>query len=136
MSTKSNYMFHIHRDNLIRLLLSLAGIIVKSSKMPRNFQGEFKGIRLPAGNAVSVANARGEFNENNETWSKFVKRTYGNPDIMIDGVWDVKVVPSTGTSHCKVSKHRIFVTCPSCKKEIPSGRLHQHLHSNTKCKVS
>lgn len=39
----------------------------------------------------------------------------------------------------KSSEHRILVTCPTCHKKIPAGRIHQHLivHSaRTKvCKV-
>ncbi len=31
----------------------------------------------------------------------------------------------------KSSKHRIFVVCPCCKKEIPFGRLHQHRDTET-----
>lgn len=32
-----------------------------------------------------------------------------------------------GPRRSKSSAHRIYVTCPTCHKKIPSGRIHQHL---------
>lgn len=28
-------------------------------------------------------------------------------------------------------KHRIFAVCPDCSREIPAGRLHQHVGTRT-----
>jgi hypothetical protein len=38
----------------------------------------------------------------------------------------VIVKPGSEKGTRKSSKHRIFVVCPTCNREIPAGRWHQH----------
>jgi hypothetical protein len=47
----------------------------------------------------------------------------------IPGTYNVTV---TKTPPLSYAKHRVFITCEKCNRNIPTGRLHQHRAS---CKV-
>lgn len=111
---RSDDNYRVRRDWLTRRLLALAGIFLKSdpdrnsTKLPANFEGTFHKISVPA--------ARHD-------------RHY------VPGFWTVKVYTTEQrrNHHGHSARHRVFLVCPACQREIPSGRLHQHLHTTSPC---
>jgi hypothetical protein len=108
-TTRSDDRFSVHQPRLIALLLALAGLTIKGSKMPRDFSGDFSCVKLPA------------------------RRNGGDDTLTIPGEYRIKVRP-TVEDRRKSSAHRTFVICPTCMKDIPTGRLHQHFHTTSKCR--
>lgn len=45
--------------------------------------------------------------------------------VMVDGFW-VRVLSQRSARRVGYF-HRLFVTCPVCEREVPFGRLHQHV---------
>jgi|SRR5262245_20867067 len=61
------------------------------------------------------------------------ERWLANPQIAVIADVIVKVSKRwmRNGKWIKTSKHRVFVVCPNCEREIPAGRWHQHVGSET-----
>jgi hypothetical protein len=121
----SDDRFRIHRDLFLRLLSMLVGgwatpdveypsrrayLLSRkplsshcSIKIPANFSGTFEGVEIPHYSSVV------------------------QPDAVIPGgPYTVKVVKSEPVNRRKSSSHRVFLVCPICQRDLPTGRFHQH----------
>lgn len=116
MPTKSDPRFRVHRNRLLEKILLLAGLddgkVRKGDvKLPRDFTGTFDNVLLPAAN-YHPGNGAAPHLPGTYTVKVYTQNNLATP---------------RDTRRHNSPRHRVLVVCPKCEREIPYGRLHQHM---------